>query len=201
MKNRFNLQYFNANESGAEDTSTQDNVSTETETGAETTKEPSFDDLLNGNKEFQSAFDKKVNQAIETAKSNWEKDKNKELEEAKSEAERLAKMSADEKAEHEREKREAELQKREAELNARELKQGAKDMLIEKNLPVELADLISYSNAEQTKEQIGKLEEAFNKAVENKVNERLKGKTPLQGGTGKATGIEAQIDEAFKNVK
>ncbi len=190
----YDLQFFAEDETGAEETTS--------ETGAEETKtneNKSFDDFLEENKDFQSAFDSRVTKAIETAKKNWEKAKNKELEDARTEAQKLAKMSADEKAEHERQKREKELKERENALMARELKQGAKDLLIEKKLPVEFSDLIHYTDAETTKSQIEKLETAFNSAVEAKVNERLKGKTPLGSSSSGMSDLEKQISEIFGN--
>ena len=58
----------------------------------------SFDELINSNKEYQSAYDKKVREAIETAKTNWQEIMNNE----KSEAEKLAKMNKEQKLEYQK---------------------------------------------------------------------------------------------------
>ena len=80
-------------------------------TGTEESKEgkenKNFDDVLK-DKKYQSEFDKRVAKALETAKSKWETDKATELENAKTEAEKLAKMNAEQKAKYAEEKRIAE---------------------------------------------------------------------------------------------
>lgn len=76
-----------------------------TAAAGEASTPPSFDDLLK-NKDYQSEFDKRVNKALETARTKWDEQKKAEL----TEQEKLAKMKADEKAQYEREKREKELQ-------------------------------------------------------------------------------------------
>lgn len=60
---------------------------------------------------------------------------------ARTEAEKLAKMNAEQKAQYEREKKDQELAKREVELTARELKVTAKETLGSKGLPTSLADV------------------------------------------------------------
>ena len=58
-----------------------------------------FDEILQ-DKYYQSEFDKKVAKALETARTKWEK----EAEVKKTEAEKLAKMDAEEKLKYERDK-------------------------------------------------------------------------------------------------
>lgn len=53
----------------------------------------------------QSEFDKKIAKALETAKGKWESDAQQRIKDAKTEAEKLAKMNADQNAEYERQKR------------------------------------------------------------------------------------------------
>ena len=62
---------------------------TENNNNKQDDKTLTFDELINSNKEYQSAYDKKVREAIETAKTNWQEIMNNE----KSEAEKLAKMN------------------------------------------------------------------------------------------------------------
>ncbi len=181
-KNRlpFNLQFFA--EGGEGDTS--HNVP-EGDKGTSTTGEApkTFDDLLK-DKSYQSEFDKRVNKALETAKGKWEADYNQKLEDAKSEAAKLAKMNADEKAKYERDKQEADYQTRLKELTTRELKVEAYEQLAEKNLPKAFIDLLNYESADTVKESIDKMAITFQQAVEKAVNDRLRGDGPPKGGTG-----------------
>lgn len=102
------------------------------------------------------------------------------------EAEKLAKMNKDEKAEHLREQREKELNDRDAAITRREIMADAKGILIDKGLDVSLAELLDYSSAEACKESINRLEKSFKAAVEKTVDERLKssGSTPRKGSEG-----------------
>lgn len=111
-----------------------------------------------------------------------------EVEKAKTEAEKLAKMNADQKAEYERQQREMKLAEREAGITRRELRASALETLAEKGLPKGLADIIDYKDAESTKTSLGAVETAFRAAVEAGVNERLKGNTPGGSGSGRQTG-------------
>lgn len=145
--------------------------------------EKSFDDLLK-DKKYQSEFDKKVAKALETAKGKWEVDYQAKIEEAKTEAQKLAKMNADQKAEYEAQKRVTELEKREKEITTRELRATAYETLAEKNLPKELVDILNYSDAEQCNKSIEAVEKAFQSAVEKAVNDKLRGGNPPKGGQG-----------------
>lgn len=143
--------------------------------------EPSFDDFLKDSKN-QSEFDKRIAKALETAKGKWEADKATELQNAKTEAEKLAKMNAEQKAKYAEEKRLAEFEKREKDITTRELRATAYETLAEKNLPKELVDILNYSDAEQCNKSIESVEKAFQSAVEKAVNEKLRGGNPPKGG-------------------
>jgi hypothetical protein len=114
------------------------------------------------------------------------KDAETRIKEAVTEAQKLAKMSADERAQHEREELQKALSQREAEITKRELKAEAKSQLSDKGLPVELADALPLNDAESTSQAIEAIETAFRKAVEKGVNERLKGQPPKVSQAEKA---------------
>ncbi|MDU4889780.1 MAG: DUF4355 domain-containing protein [Clostridium sp.] len=154
------------------DVTGEDSKGTETKT---------FDDVLK-DKSYQSEFDKRVAKALETAKAKWETDKATELENAKTEAEKLAKMNVEQKAKYAEEKRMAELEKRERDITTRELKAQAYETLAEKGLPKELVDILNYSDAELCNKSIESVEKAFQSAVEKAVNEKLRGGNPPKGG-------------------
>ena len=137
----------------------------------------SFDDFLK-NPANQSEFDKRVAKALETQKVKLTADITSQIENARTEAEKLAKMNAEQKAQYEREKKDQELTKREAELTARELKATAKETLVSKGLPASLADVLNYENAEACNKSIEAVETAFREAVAAGVDEKLKGGKP-----------------------
>lgn len=149
-------------------------------------EDKSFDDILK-DKKYQSEFDKRVAKALEMAKSKWEIDYQAKVEEAKTEAEKIAKMNAEQKAKYEEEKRLEDLDKREKDITTRELRATACEIIVEKGLPKELVDILNYSDAEQCNKSIEVVEEAFRIAVQRAVNEKLRGKRiPDKGGQANA---------------
>lgn len=143
---------------------------------------------------MQSEFDKRIAKSLETAKAKWETEYEAKLEEAKTEAQKLAKMNADQKAEYEKQKREDALAKREADITRRELRATALESLAEKGMPKELADILNYKDADSTKSSLEAVETAFREAVEAGVNERLKSDPPGGGGKG---GGKSGVGESF----
>lgn len=115
--------------------------------------------------------------------AKWQKDQDK----AVSEAEKLAKMDAQQKAEYERDqlqKRVAELEKKE---NRAEMGKVARGMLNEDgiNITDDLVNMIITTDAESTKANVQQFSKLFKAAVQDAVKEALKGKTP---GTGSSSG-------------
>jgi hypothetical protein len=142
-----------------------------------TEKKPTtFDDFLKGEGN-QAEFDRRVQKAIETAKTKWQEINDAE----KSEAEKLAKMNKEQKLEYEAQKEKKEKEKALAELNAYKLKEQAIGMASEKGLEVSLLDLIDFKTvtAEKLSENIDNMTAVFNKAVEKAVNDKLKEDTPI----------------------
>ena len=128
----------------------------------------------------QKDVDKLIQDRLAREQSKWEK----RVQDERTEAEKLAKMNADQKAKYAEEKRAAELEKREKEITTRELRATAFETLAEKNLPKELVDILNYSDAEQCNKSIESVEKAFQSAVEKAVNEKLRGGNPPKGGQG-----------------
>lgn len=144
----------------------------------------SFDEILKADKNYQSEFDRRVSKALETSKAKWEQEYSAKIEEAKTEAQKLAKMNADEKAKFEQDKRIKALEAREQEITTRELKAQAYETLASKNLPKDLVDILNYSNAESCNKSIESVEKAFQTAVEKAVNDKLRGQEVPKGGQG-----------------
>lgn len=156
----------------------------------------SFDDFLQGEGN-QAEFDRRVNKAIQTAvqnaKEKWEALTNDKL----SEAEKLAKMNKDEKAQYMQKKKEKELADREAAVTKSELKAEAKNTLAEKKLPVSLAELLVYTDAESCNKSIETIEKIFQEAVESSVQEKLKGGNPQKKAPADNE-LEIQIEQLMR---
>lgn len=165
--------------------------------GTENPVEPlSFDDSLKANKEYQSEFDRRIGKAIETAKAKWQEEAEALLNQKISEAEKLSKMDAEQKAQYEREEAEKKLAEREAIIIQRELRLSAIDTLNEKGLPIELADCLSYSDADSCNKSIESVAKAFESAVSRAINDRLRG-TPPKAGSPKT---KPYTNEQLKNM-
>ena len=158
---------------------------------------PSFDDFLKtgGNQaEFDRRVQKAVNTAVTKAQEKWQTLADDKL----SEAEKLAKMTKEEKAQYMQQKREKELTDREAAITRKELMAEAKNTLASDGLPQELAEVLDYSDADTCKKSMEKVKEVFQRAVETAVEEKLKGGKPPK----KAPGGDAQkaLEEQVYNI-
>lgn len=132
-----------------------------------------FDDVLS-DKELQAEFDRRLQKALDTQKSKLEV----LFDEKATEAEKLAKMNEREKAQYLQQKREKEISDRESSITKRELMAEAKNTLTEKKLPLGLAEVLDYTDADKCNASIAAVESAFNEALEAAVQDRLKGSNP-----------------------
>lgn len=155
------LQFF------AEDGESNDNtadITTNTEnTATDDPKEKTF---------TQAEVDEIVNKRLDRERKKQEK--------AASEAEKLAKMSAQEQAEYQRDKYQKELEELKAKLARADIKETARAMLAADNIsiPDELVSAIITDDAETTQQAIKGFAAAFKEAVKNEVANRLKGNEP-----------------------
>ena len=164
------MQYF------ADETVTE--PTPDSEPAAEPTKEPTLDDML-ANKAYQSEFDKRVAKALESAKSKWDADEKARI----AEAEKLVKMDADKRAEYERKQAEKALAEREAAVTRRELKAGAIDILVGKELPTDIAELLDYSSEQARNDSLERTIDIVNKIAEKIAISRQRGAVPKAGAT------------------
>lgn len=136
----------------------------------------SFDEIL-GDKTYQAEFDRRVQKALETAKVKWETEEKTK----RTEAEKLAKMDAEQKAKYELKKANEERDSAIARLNAYELKETAIKIAQEKGLDISLLEDIDYSR--QTAETITTIidtkKAVFDKALEKAIKDRFKEKSPI----------------------
>lgn len=128
--------------------------------------------------------DEEVNAILSKKFSKWTAQKEKELDEAQ----KLAEMDAQQKAEYERDKLEKELAelKRENTLNA--MGKTARTMLSEQGVHLSdaLVSILVTEEAESTKTNVDSFVQLFKEAVDSAVNEKLKSGTPKRMAGGKA---------------
>ena len=155
----------------------------------------SFDDWLAANKEYQAEFDRRTQKAL-----NTQKDKLEVLySEKTTEAEKLAMMTKEEKAQYLAQKHEKELDEREAGITRRELMAEAKNTLAEKKLPVGLAEVLNYTDADSCNKSIAAVEKAFQEAVQAAVEEKLKGGKPPKAAPGSnETDLAKQVEKLMR---
>lgn len=178
MKKRFfNLQLL------AEEAATETETSTGPENPTEKTTEPGTEqkqDSKADEKKYSDAdFDKKLNQKF----AEWQKKKEQEI----AEAEKLAKMNAEEKANFNAQKEKERADKAEARIAELERKDAlfemsktARKMLSDEgiNITDELLSKLVTTDANETKTAVDGFAKLFKAAVEDAVKERAKGTTP-----------------------
>lgn len=140
----------------------------------------------------RAEFGKAIAAEIAKARASWEAEQAEAIEKAKSEGERLAKLTKDERAKEEEAKRIQAIEERERALAIKEMRVATQTLLSEEGLPSEFIDFVIDETAEATKEKIGTLRKIFDKAVETRVDERLTQKAPRKG-TGPVSMTKAEI--------
>ena len=114
---------------------------------------------------------------------------------ARQEAETLAQMTAEQRAEHQMTERETALTAREDARTRREIHAEAVRLLQEKGLPAELADALEYADEQSMSLAIEQLEKAFRAALQQGIEERMKGMAPA-ATVSTAAGFEAKLKKA-----
>lgn len=132
--------------------------------------------------------DDDVDSIIKSKHARWQK----ELEQEKNEAARLAKLNEKERQAEEAKKRQTELDEREKAIQLAELRIETKKQLAEDGLPESFVDMVLTNDADQIKANISEVRKAFDDAVEAEVNKRLVQKKPRVGsGNGGAVTKES----------
>lgn len=141
----------------------------------EETTPKSFDEMLN-EENYQSEFDKRVAKALETAKTKWKE----EAEAKQTEAEKLAKMKAEEKMQYELEKSNKERDEALKELNANKLEKQAIEIANDNGVDISLLQLIDFTTvkAEEVEPIIKNFKNVVSTLVEKEVNLKMQEKTP-----------------------
>lgn len=154
----------------------------------------SFDDFLKGEgnrAEFDRRVQKAVNTAVTKAQEKWEALTNDQL----SEAEKLAKMTKEEKAQYRNKKLEKELADLKRQNAITEMAKTARKMLADEeiNIPDELLGHLVSENAEDTKTAVEAFAKMYKAAVQAAVKDALKGNPPKAGSGGKGNMTKDQI--------
>lgn len=133
-------------------------------------------------------------------RSQWEQDLEEQLKQARaegmSEAERLAKLTAKEKLEEQLTKLQEEnetLKKNDARAK---LEAEALKTLEAESLPSSFRDIVMAEDAETVKNNISTLKAAFSAAVQQEVENRLKGKAPTAAG-----GVKTEAETMQETVR
>lgn len=140
---------------------------------------------------LQSEVDKRVTQALKTAREKWEAQE----EERRKEADRMAKLSKDER-EREQFKKDREAFEKEREALERDrLELEVVKVLGEKGLDTSFSRFLMGKDADESMENIKAFQAAFDKAVEAGVKEKLGGRPPQTGAT--ISGVNPFDKETF----
>lgn len=164
----------------------------------------SFADFLKANPSYQSELDRRINQAVETATTKERERQQLIKDQMQDEVLRVSKMTQQEKDAYFKAKAEKEAADREASLTRRELTLDARAMLQDKHLPESFIDLLDYTSKDACMKSVEVLDTAFQKAVQEAVNEKLKGspapKDARTEGSGTPTPETAQ-EKALKEAQ
>lgn len=133
----------------------------------------------NGTKKYSDA---EVDEIINKKFAKWQKEQEKKI----SEAEKLAGMNAQEKAEHERDTLQKELDELKRANSIAEMEKTARTMLHDDgvNVPDEVVSCLIADDADNTKAKVEAFSKAFKEAVQKAVKDALKGKAPATGKGG-----------------
>lgn len=141
-------------------------------------------------KSLQSHTDSMITKALATARGKWEQEKLDSLDEAK----KLERMSAEEKAKYQFEKERKEFEESKAAFAKQQLQLAVGAELQKRNLPSDFAKYLAGDTAQQSTENINVFEKAFNEAVSNIVNERMRGTPPKDSNGNNKTFTKEQLE-------
>jgi exonuclease VII large subunit len=137
-------------------------------------------------KMIDSGADKRVSQALKTAREKWESEISEKIQRERSEAEELAKMTEAERLQREFDKQKQSFEDERKSFLREKLELQTVKTLQAEDLPTEFSEFVLSDSAERVNENIKRFKEQWQKAIEKAVDERLKGSTP-KGSNAKTT--------------
>ncbi len=142
--------------------------------------------------DLDAAVASAVASAVAEAKEQWTNEA--------AEAERLKKLTPEERAAEEQQKKDTEIAELKSQLLRKELRESAVKALEEEGFPVGLADLLDYSGKERMEESLKNMKENFQASLAAAIKNRLRGKTPE--GLGNAASSENLLrDQIARNIR
>ena len=161
-----------------------------------------FDDFLKDPKN-QAEFDRRIEKAIKTRESKLEDKYKEDLKKAQTEAEKLAKMNADQKKDYELEQMREENARLRAESELNAMRSTASSLLNEKGVEAnsDMLDLVVEGDAEKTKANIEKLVSIVEKELKAAEVKRATGRTPnnFNNNSGNLSPLEEKIAKYKKS--
>jgi hypothetical protein len=174
---------------------TINNTNEANQQGQQGTEEaPTNEQVTVSNEELQkmidSSADKRVTQALRTAREKWEAEFTEKIQKERTEAEKLAKMTEAERLQVEFDKQKQAFEDERKSFLKEKLELQTVKTLQSEELPAEFSGFVMSDSAEQISENIKLFKEQWQKAIEKAVDERLKGSTPKGSNTN--TTIKAE---------
>ena len=145
--------------------------------------------------------DADLNEIINQKFAKWQEKQDKAVADAKAEAEKLAKMNADQKAQYEAEQKDKLIREMQSQLQQIAMGKVATEMLTEKNIDAtqSMLDFIVADTAEETKANVEKFVEIVNAQVKANEVRRATGTTPKSyTGSEPMTEIQKRIAKYHK---
>ena len=178
----FCLQLF-ADETSGENEGTETNQTQSTE-GQENQEKNKASEKKYSDEDLNAILDKRF--------ARWKADQEKE----KKEAERLAEMNAQERAEAERDKVQKELDELKAKNAIAEMTNEARKMCAEHDINVgeDLLSVLVNQDADKTKKAVDSFVKMFEQEVDKAVKEKPKGNGPKRGGSNKGVTRESILN-------
>lgn len=139
--------------------------------------------LLREDREIQSAFDRKVGQALQTARAKWEREQAKTLRETEEAAAGRAQAAAEEQVRLMKE----DLEAREVSFQLRLRRVDTAEELHRRGLSAEFAPWLTGESKEESLQRVEEFERAFRGALSDTVTDRMRGaEIPAQPRTAPA---------------
>ena len=148
----------------------------ETQPRASAPEHPDFEELLRQHRDYQSAFDRKVDRALQTARANWEREQASALEQRRAEALETARGEA----QAEYRQRMAELDQRAAQQALRERQVETADRLASLGLSPKFAPWLTGDTSEESQQRVEAFDQLFRGAVSDTVTQRMAGFVPAE---------------------
>lgn len=148
--------------------------------------------VAEGSTEEKTFTKEDVDAAIEAARQKWSDEA--------AEAERLKKLTPEEKAKEEQAQKDSEIASLKSQLLQKELRENAAKTLESDGFPAGLADVLDYSSKERMEETLKNTTKIFKDSLAAAIQTRLKGKTP-EGLGGAASAENLLRDQIARNIR